>query len=408
MECAAYRRAREEFFARHEGRWPATISEPYDILAPYPLARGELEQIHAATSALSLVYEHAASWLRALPDEALVGLGLARRLLPVVKTWMPQLEAFAWGRFDFARTADGYRMLEFNVDVPGLVVEAFSVNAAASAECGRRDVNEGDEERLRATLASAVSASAGWLDAGGDVAVAVTASAASPKDRAIAEYLSALLETIDARYVPFESLAEGPRGLQSSDGRAIDVLVRILSLDRLAGADVSSSLTTAATVDRLIADRRLALINPPVSQLLESKALQAVLWAVAAAGDVLDAEDRDAVHRYMLPTFFEPPGGETTWVAKPHYGLEGDSIRIDGGGLAIVSRGSTFSDGPFVYQQYVALPQEELPTEYGPRRLHLLTSCFSLGGVPAGVCMRAGGPITDADAWVVPLYLADA
>jgi glutathionylspermidine synthase len=56
-----------------------------------------------------------------------------------------------------------------------------------------------------------------------------------------------------------------------------------------------------------------------------------------------------------------------------------------------------------VYQKYVELPQIRRMTEGGPRDLHLVASCFVVNGEPGGICVRAGGIITDESAWYLPL-----
>jgi glutathionylspermidine synthase len=411
---AEYRRAREDFFARHGARWPGTLTDPFDILAPYPLDSDEIEQIRTATAALFRVYQGAASFIGELPDDALFRLGIPKRLLRAIRTSIPGLADCVWGRFDFARTAQGYRMLEFNVDVPGLVVEAFSINSVVCRDCGREDPNAGAEALLQATLLREVSVASRWILDADTAHVAVTSSGRHRQDQGIARYLTALLGAIGALYVPVESIRASSSGLSDPDGRRIDVLIRVfpMHLMRVRALDSDGSLETEDTADaligRLVADRRLALINPPMSYALESKALQAVLWALAGSDDVLDGDDREAIRRYMLPTFLTPPDAGAPYAMKPFYGSEGDSVGIAStDGELIRGPGTTFEDAPKVYQQYVELPHSEMLTEYGPAQLHAVISCFALSGAPAGICMRAGSRITDGTAWVVPVCRAE-
>jgi len=44
-------------------------------------------------------------------------------------------------------------------------------------------------------------------------------------------------------------------------------------------------------------------------------------------------------------------------------------------------------------------------TEEGVQRLKLLTSCFLIGGRPCGIGFRAGGVITDVNAYYLPAAL---
>ena len=304
-------------------------------------------------------------------------------------------------------------MLEFNVDVPGLVVEAFSLNGAVCRDAGCQDPNDGAESLLQARLVHEVSIASRWLLGEDARHVVVTSSGRHPQDRAIANYLTALLSAVGALYVPVESIRPWPHGLYDPTGRRIDVLVRVfpMHLLRVRALDGDGTLETEDAADlligRLIAEHRLALINPPMACALESKALQAVLWTLAGADDVLDRDDRAAIHRYMLPTFLTPPEAGAPYVIKPFYGGEGDTVSIARGvGDVVRGPGSTFEDAPKVYQQYVELPHAVMLTEDGPLDLHAVMSCFAVSGTPAGICMRAGGRITDGTAWVVPVCRA--
>ena len=101
--------------------------------------------------------------------------------------------------------------------------------------------------------------------------------------------------------------------------------------------------------------------------------------------------------------------GSEPYVMKPALGAEGDSVSVVNPSLGSVTRAacSTYSDQTMVYQRYVELPAREMRTEVGPRLLQMIASCFVIAGVPVGICMRAGGAITDDSAWVLPVCVAD-
>ena len=111
----------------------------------------------------------------------------------------------------------------------------------------------------------------------------------------------------------------------------------------------------------------------------------------------------------MLPTYLDPPPGGRAYVMKPAYGAEGGSVRImaEDGSVAHRSADTTHAEQLMVYQERVDALPEEIMTEYGPRGLHVVTSCFLISGTPAGICMRAGEAITDESAWVLPVCLCD-
>lgn len=407
-----YRSARESFFARKGAAWPGTLSDPFDILAPRHLPRHEINAIFEATRELGRVYETSASLLRRLPDQALVEMGVPAHVLPAVRCSIPGLTDPVIGRFDLARTNHGYKLLEFNADVPALIVEAFSINAEASRDAGFADPNANNEALLKQALREAVATALEYIgeESRGAGNVVVAYARGCCRDEGMAKYLCALLAPFRAKPAVIESLSLRENGLYDQAGTAIDVLYRIYPLqcirDGLFGgtrSDLNSEM--GGQLLRLVKDRRVALINPPFAFLLECKTLQAVIWNLAVSRQYFGAADRYAIERYMLPTYLDPPDGGTPYVMKPAYGAEGDTVRAINSDQTVMHQAvcTGLADSPMVYQEYVELSREEMMTEYGMRSLSLLTSCFLVAGKPAGICMRAGEAITDESAWVLPV-----
>jgi len=156
---------------------------------------------------------------------------------------------------------------------------------------------------------------------------------------------------------------------------------------------------------RWVSERKLAVVNAPDASLLASKAVQAVIWGLVQEGLYFSDAEAAIVRRYFLPTFLDPPESGEPYVIKPALGSEGDSIAIvDSAHPPIRSSPcNSFRGEPNVYQKYVALPSVRLMTERGAQDLRLVTSCFLISGQPAGIILRAGGEITDDEAWVVPV-----
>jgi glutathionylspermidine synthase len=412
MSLSEYRRLREEFFGRHGHRWPGTLEDAFDILAAYPMNREECDAIRKATAGLTAIYKKAAVLFRRLPDQVLVDLGVPSYLFGAVRRGIPGMSDCVVGRFDLVRTKDGYRMLEFNSDAPGLIVEAFSVNEEVCRAEDKSDPNAGCEAALACALTQAVRAGLDYVGRStkNDINIVVTFGERYSRDRAAAVYLSELLHEFAAECAPIETLGLDVHGLYDPGGKPIDVLYRFTPLKfirnelfRPHGEVLHPEM--GGLLLHLIESRRLAMINPPFAFLLESKAIQAVIWNLFEAGQYFDDRDCRLIETYMLPTYLDPPSGQYAYVIKPVMGAEGDTITLMDQGKKIVSeaRYTTYSDQPMVYQKYVALPQEQLMTEYGPRTLHLATSCFVTSGIPAAICIRAGEAITDETAWVLPV-----
>jgi glutathionylspermidine synthase len=406
-----YRKARQDFFARCGGRWPGTVTDEFDLLAPLDLSRSEADEILNAAGNLGRIYQRAAELVRRLSDEALRELGVPDDLLKLARWSIPGMADCVVGRFDLARTESGYKLLEFNSDTPGLMVEAFSVNAEVCRDAGKANPNNRGEEILIEAFSDAVRAGDEYVEAKdrGEPSF-VIASGHFTRDEAMAKYLCSVLVPLSARYAPVAALSIDAKGLYDPEGRRIDVLYRVFPLPHIRGGtfqprEMAPDPVMGGVLQELVVNRRLAIINPPFSFLLESKALQAVIWNLAESGLYFTAEERELVERYFLPTYLDPPADNSDYVMKPIYGAEGDSVKVMTGDGRVISQSqrTTHSDKPMVYQKRVAVPAPELMTEYGPRRLHLVTSCFLISGTPTGICVRAGEEITDETAWVLPV-----
>jgi glutathionylspermidine synthase len=413
---ASYCRARKDFFDRYGQRWPATLADAFDILEVYPLQRAEVNEIRKASSCLAGLFAKALALLECASDEVFTHLGVPDRLKDIVKVRIPGLPACVMGRFDLARSKDGYKLLEFNADSPGLVVEAFSVNSGVCRHAGRPDPNEGTERMLADALAGATQAAVAHLKrpAGARTNVVVSAWGYSARDQAIASYLRDLLQPLAAIPIPVEQIRIDDSGVYTPTGEAIDVLVRAFPLDSISkngfqrrGKARTSEVGTI--LSRLIEDRHVALVNAPAAFLLGGKALQVLIWGLYEAGKYFHEEDRRLIEKYMVPVYLDPPTNESAYAVKPIYGSEGDSVLMLDAQRRVISASldTTYVEQPAVYQRYIDLPHEELMTEYGPQTLHLVTSCFVISGRASAICIRAGEAITNELAWVLPICIED-
>lgn len=407
-----YRERRQTFFQRHGHRWPDTLHDPFDILDVYPLGRTEVREIRNAAAGLTTIYQKAGTLLKTLPEHALYELGVPAFLWPIARDPAPGALDCVIGRFDLVRTKTGYKMLELNADAPGMLVEAFAVNDAACQDSGYADPNDACEDMLFHALSQAIrvsyeSSGKPGLGAGN---VVITYGKGLRRDQADAVYLAQILHSFAATTVPFQDLSTSAQGLRGPHGELIDILVRGCGLMPLRSALLMREgrlhdHEASGAFPYLTGQGKLTLLNPPGVCLLENKALQAVIWNLMESRLFFNDEEMGLIRQYMLPTYWDPPTDGRGYVAKPAHGSASDTVTVIDSKRKRVhkSSSSTYTEQPFVYQQYVNLPCERLMTEYGPRNLHLVMSCFIVGGVPSAICMRAGKAITDEMAWVVPV-----
>jgi len=412
---ANYRARRQRFFGSFGSLWSGTLLDAFDLLEVFPLTRAEIASITQAAEAVGHIYKRVAALLRTVPDNALLQMGLPPELLNVVRqrTQMPDTVI---GRLDLVKTGKGYKLLEFNADTSGLVVETFPINAKVCEELGEINPNEKGEAALILALENAICAGITYVGKNSaELAnIVFTAQSNCERDRDITSYLMGLLDlpsNMQKQFVPLELLRADQQGLYDSDGKKIDVLYRFYPLQLLGGKifraeknRIGSSVSGSILYD-LVINHRLAFINPPSAFLMECKAVQSVIWGLSRAGIYFDADEQLLIERYFLPTFMDAVFTDDTYVVKPVYGSDGDTITIANprNGEVSGSDGTTYLEQPMVYQKYVKLPRVELMTEYGPRSLSILTSCFLIDGRGVGITLRAGEFITDFSWWSVPV-----
>ena len=413
----SYRSRREYFFEQFGVRWPGTLLEPYDLLELYPLSTTEISTIYRAGLAISRIYERIAALLRTVSDDTLLQMGLPARTLALARLQTSGMCDCVIGRLDLALTADGYKLLEFNADTPGMVVESFPVNSAVCELAGRIDPNSEGEAALRHALERSISSGlAHVLKKSGQLGnVAFTSHGTCERDQDITNYLMGLpglSSSVRKQFVPLQELRADEDGLYDSEGSRIDVLFRFYPLQFFSAQMFKPPQNTQAAMPNgtllldLISQHRLAIVNPPAAFLLGNKATQSVVWGLFERREYFNDNERDLIEQYFLPTYMDPVF-HGSYVVKPVYGDEGDSITIRDGSKSVLlrSNNSTYMNQPMVYQKYVELPRVQLMTEDGIESLQILTSCFLINGEPIGICLRAGRGITDFSWWYLPVCI---
>jgi glutathionylspermidine synthase len=414
-DLVGYRERGEHLYLRFAGQWPGTLLGPYDLLDVHPLPSAEITAITHAAEAIARILKRTATLLRTVSDEALLQMGLPQETLDFSRTQIAGMPDTVIGRLDLVRTADGYKMLEFNADTPGLLIETFAINAKVCDELGKVNPNRHGEAALTAALKKAIRAGLAYVGKSDSeqANLVFTACATYLRDQDITRYLMGLLDlppSVRKQYVPIESLRADEKGLYDLDGNQIDVLYRFYPTQFFCGKMFqdnkggNTDMHDGSLLFDLVLRRRLAIINPPSAFLLGSKAVQSIIWGLYQVGMYFDAEEQVLIERYFLPTYMDPLFSNEPYVVKPVYGSDGDTVTVvNSKGQVFKTNTSTYLEQPMVYQKYVELPRVEMMTEDGPRSLRLLTSCFLINGQPVGVSVRAGEGTTDFSWWSVPV-----
>jgi glutathionylspermidine synthase len=402
-----YLERRRDFYQKLAGAWPQAISDPFDILDPYPLDRAEISNIASTASAFAKIYKSFLTVLSRASDCALSELGVPPPLHSLVRAPLGAINFPFLSRVDLVRSQKGYKVLEINSDAPGFLIEAFPVTAAANEHIGGINPNSLGEKYLTAAVRMAAKRAASQMGRPLDSArVAFSACDTFGRDREVALYLMNLLDDMSTTYVPFEQLRGDRTSLRDANGEPIDIVFRIFSL-RAFAANISpfSPSLSATLLARLINDGKLVLVNAPLGLLMECKSIQAAIWGLRSSRAFFTAEQQVLIESIMLPTFLDLSDELEQYVSKPTLGFNGDTITIVDRrtGVQKSSTAQSYVSQSMIYQQFVDLPTKDVMTEYGLRKLSFLTSCFLVEGEPCGVILRAGTGVTNFDWWLVPV-----
>ncbi|MBD8497804.1 glutathionylspermidine synthase family protein [Paenibacillus arenosi] len=394
-----------------------------DEIAELRTASEQLHQIFM--KALRLVQEE-------LPDEILAQqIGIPAKLLGSSRI------SFAFSgiaRQDWIKGPEGWKCIENNADTPTGIPEtaylaeqllADSRAADHSLEIHLHNPSADLEHRLQQALGEMLVQ---YRELGYGTRVVCSSFANHEEDKANTAYVMRLMQQLgwEVEYCPLEELRVEPaRGLIAND-RPVDIWYRLYPLEYLMDDLAPDGYPVGEAVLALAEEGRLAIMNPPQSIILQSKALLAFVWACfehhetlsEARGERLYTEEELVViQRYLLPTYLNATPfreRQQPYVQKSIWGREGkgtsiygedgkqfhteDTIRkVDLSECTVEEQEEVmryYNDQLKIYQQYVPMEAARLETEEGYVDGFVLTGVYTPNGRFGGVLPRLGGRIT--------------
>jgi glutathionylspermidine synthase len=401
-----YKQDRKQFYSKYPEFWSNLYGTEYSLYNIFPISEKTHQLLQEVTEKLGKVFFKTARLLRSLTDEHLLELGFPAASLPFLrmKTTYPETVI---SRFDFALTRDGVKMLEFNSDTPTFIVECFRINEKLCSEFGYLNPNNNQERLLSSGITRAVlDATEGKNSAN----VVFTAHNDHIEDWNTTHYLSKLCK-VENQILPISQLRITDDGLIDVDGIPIDVLYRqTYPLEHLINdQDTVSGDRIGIELLQLVQKGKLSIVNPVSAFLLQPKSIQCLIWGLAEEGAFFSIEEQQWIKDYMLPTYLEPDvfWGNSSFVKKPSFGREGDTITIYDKDTKITSQNSfqTYKEELPVYQKYIPLPITTLETEKGMEELSYVFGSFLIAGKPSGIGIRVGGRITGNESYFLPVGL---
>lgn len=389
--------------------WDSMYGDEYALASVLPITADFCAQLRTAAERLGGVYARTAEVLIQGDDELLAELGLPQATWPAVRTSLPALLPTLLGRFDFAATSTGLKMLEFNAETPTDVVEAFYVNGKVCKFFGVANPNQALDKKIAPAFERAVQE---YQHSGAAVERIVFSSVDwHEEDAGTTRYLLAQ-SGLAAEFAALSQLRVFDDRLQVWDGQVhspVDLMYRLHPLEKLAEEHDCDGYPTGRHVLEIVTGQKLALINPPAAMIAQSKATQALIWSLHEDGSFFTPAEHEAIEDHMLPTYFENRFlGRCAYVTKPIYGREGGAVTIfSADGIALVrDEEANYWEQPVIYQQYVELPKHTVETMNGLYCGRIIYGTFLLGGQGSAIVSRVGSLITGNMAYYQPLCIS--
>jgi len=389
--------------------WDSMYGEEYALASLHRISQSLRDELMEASYLLCRVYARVVAVVQTGDEQLLEYLGIPQAAWSAVRTELPELSPTLIGRFDFAPTANGIKMLEFNAETPTDIVEAYHVNGRVCEYFGEQNPNAGLTDHICDAFAHADEY---YRFCGYEVKRKVFSSVDwHTEDSGTTKYLMAL-SSLDGEFVPLKDLRvleDRLQVFQEEMHTPVDLWYRLHPLEKLSQEKDVDGFPTGAAVLDLIARQKIALINPPSALIAQSKALQALIWNLHEGGGFFTPEEDSTIGKYMLPTYFENRfSGHTAYVTKPFFGREGGAVTIfqaDGQELAR-DQEESYWDQPFIYQQFVELEPITIETLAGLYCGRLMYGSFVINGRGSAIVARVGGRITGNMAYYLPLSVS--
>ncbi|MBM7691946.1 glutathionylspermidine synthase [Peribacillus deserti] len=406
-----YRLKRSQFYNNMDDFWPDLYEKEYSLYGTYSIAHSEVLEINRITARIGQIFSKMASNLRAADDATLRALGIPVESFSVIRMNSIGIDSVI-ARLDLVKTADGYKLLEINSDTPTFIVECFRVNQLVCDHFNLENPNQSTEADLAQALRRGIIESAKSIGSKYPHVV-FTAHAENIEDWNTVSYLKEISQ-FQSSLCSLDKLVISEDGLYDDTGSRIDVLYRqtyplehlVQDIDPESGGNIGIELLN------LVKNKKLAIINPPSAFLLQSKALQALIWGIyesEAGTKIFTTEELAWIGSYMLPTYLEadPFLNGRAYIRKPSFGREGDTIEIfDKHGTSQYKEAlQTYDMELPVYQELADLPQAEIMTEQGREKLQLLIGSFLICGRASAIGIRAGKGVINNESYFLPVSL---
>lgn len=404
-----YQKIREEGIFTWDYYWED--QDEYALASVLKITSSFRKEIAFATEELGKIFRKSVQVIKVGANELLLEIGIPEETWEAVRLHLPYEPVTAIGRFDFANTKNGLKMLEFNSDTPTSLVEAFYLNEKVCGFYDLENPNRGEAKKITEAFQKVVQC---YQQEGYSIHNSVfSALGWHREDAGTARYLLRM-SGLPGKFVPLERIAIHPindglfyRNPETDEYEQVDFWYRLHAMEHLAMDQTNEGYPFGKRILQAIADKKLAVFNPPSAFLAQTKALQALVWALYEAGQFFEKEEQEIIRTYMLPTYLENTflSDQRSYVKKPFFGREGGAVTIfdKNGNLIAQDQGNEYWDQQMVYQEAVELEVVTAPTLKGEFSGRLLWGSFLVDGKSSALVTRLGDRITGDDSYFLPI-----
>ncbi|WP_373228857.1 glutathionylspermidine synthase family protein [Cohnella sp.] len=400
---------RNNFFAEIDAFWPDLYDMEYALYDCLKVTRKDVAEMRKIAERAFTIFQKTAHMLRSYASDPLLEeLDYPRSTLTYIRK-KTLLSDTVIGRFDFVKTTEGFKILELNADTPTFIKECFVINGKVVNKLGYEDPNAGTEAELAAAVKSAILETARARNLR-NPHIVFTSHSDHEEDLITTIYLLQK-SAVKAKFVPLSRLVIDENGLYDEESNRIDILYRqTYPIEHLANdSDEHTKMRVGEQLIQLVIEDKLSLINPPSAFLLQSKAVMAIIWGLMEEdSDVYTTNEKRWIRQYFLPTYLEKDtfiAEGVSFVEKPSFGREGDTIKIYDGNGNILNKNvnENYSDSTPVFQKHVEMPKISIKTEKGIQEARQLFGCFVINGKGSAIGVRAGAEITGNESCFMPI-----
>lgn len=379
MNLRSYYEKRKQFYSKINEFWADLYGEEYALYDIKLVEREQVDYIRLVSERIGIIFFKVCSLLRQVPDETLLEMGFPRETLFFIRQKsLPQESVIS--RLDLIPYKDTYKCIEINADTPTFIKELFHINGLVCKEFGVEDPNEGMERLLRKEVWESIQQTTNMETPH----IVFTAHEDNIEDRETVLYLR---HGLHATFTPLH-LLRIKRGIGLFDEEGNPIGHWLLEL---------------------VIKKKLHIINPPSSFLLQNKAVQAVIWGLHEERyPFFTEEEHNWIEEYFLPTYLEADyflQKGLSYVKKPIFGREGDTVEIfdKAGQLFHADNQMSYTEFPSIYLQFIEHPTVPFNSEKGGQKGKLLIGSCLLNGKPAALGYRVGGTITNNLSYYLPI-----